>query len=214
MHGTTYLAKFDQEYYMRDQWYGDAHDLVKWGVLLHLAQSYSVKRIVQVAYFRKSKWGQLKIDGQKHHIPDPVINHFRNMRNIVLLPCEPKIEVLDSLFEDRGQYKQAVTDAVARQHPCIVFLDPDTGLEPDGRPGFEHVLDSELEYIWNKMSVGDVLVFYQHQTNRNGQPWIEPKRNQFEKALKLPSGSAKVAVGSEIAGASDVAIYYCRKGAT
>lgn len=211
MHWTPCLAKFDRGYYMRDQWYGDARDLVKWGVLLHLARSYSVKRILQVAYFRPSKWGQLEIDGQKHAIPEPVINHFRNVRNILKLPCELEIEVLDSPFEDRGQYEQVITNEVARQHPCVVFLDPDTGLEPDGRPGFEHVLDSELEYVWNKMVAGDVLAFYQHQTNRNGQPWIEPKRIQFEKVLKLPRGSTKVAVGSEIAGARDVAIYYCRK---
>ena len=63
----------------------------------------------------------------------------------------------------------------------------------------------------NEMVAGDVLAFYQHQTNRNGQPWIEPKRIQFEKAMKLPRGGAKVAVGIEIAGARDVAIYYCRK---
>jgi hypothetical protein len=211
MHGMLCLAKFDRGYYMRDQWYGDARDLVKWGVLFHLAQSYSVKRILQVAYLRPSKWGQLEIDGQKHPIPEPVINHFRNVRNISNLPFKPKVEVLDSPFEDRGQYEQVITNEVARQHPCFVFLDPDTGLEPDGRPGLEHVLDSELEYIWNKMVPGDVLAFYQNKTNRNNQPWIEPKRMQFEKALKLPLGGAKVAKGSEIAGAQDVAIYYCLK---
>jgi len=196
---------------MRDQWYGDARDVVKWGVLVHLAQSYSMKRILQVAYFRPSKWGQLEIDGQKHPIPTPVINHFRNVRNILKLPCEPRVEVIDSPFEDRDQYEQVITVEVARQHPCIVFLDPDTGLEPDGRPGFEHVLDSELEWVWNKMITGDVLAFYQHQTNRNGQPWVEPKRKQFENALKLARGSVKVARGSKIAGAHDVAIYYCQK---
>jgi len=196
---------------MKDQWYGDPRDLVKWGVLLHLAQSYSVKRILQVAYFRPSEWGQIEIDGQKHPIPKPVVNHFRNVRNILKMPCEPRVEVIDSSFKDRGQYEQVIINEVARQHPCIVFLDPDTGLEPDSGPKPEHVLASELEHIWNNMVTGDVLAFYQHQTNRNGQPWIEPKRKQFEKALKLAGGSVKVAVGSEITGARDVAIYYCQK---
>ena len=196
---------------MRDQWYGDPRDLVKWGVLLHLAQSYSVKRILQVAYLRPSKWGQISIDGRKHTIPEPVVNHFRNVCNILEMPCEPRVEVIDSPFQDRDRYRQVIIDEVARQHPCIVFLDPDTGLEPDRRPGLEHVLASEVEHIWNNMVTGDVLAFYQHQTNRNGRPWIEPKRKQFEKALKLARGSVKVAVGSEIAGARDVAIYYCQK---
>lgn len=193
---------------MKSQWYGDNRDIAKWGVLLHLARIYHIKRILQVAYFRPSGWKHIEIDGQKYPIPESVINHFRNIRNIQNLPCQPEIAVLDLLFEDRDQYKQAVVDAiVAGQHPCIVFLDPDIGLEPPrSSPGLEHVLDSELNYIWNRMQNGDVLVFYQHKTNRKRQPWIEEKRKQFEQALRLPCGSAKVAL-SEIA--SDVAFYYC-----
>jgi len=196
---------------MKDQWYGDGRDLVKWGVLFHLAQAYSVKRILQVAYLRSSKWGELEIDGQKYPIPEPIKNHFRNVRNISNLQCEPIVDVLDSPFENRSQYEQLIMGEIDHQHPCIVFLDPDTGLEPDNKPGFEHVLGSELMDVWEKMVVGDVLALYQHQTNRKGQPWIEPKRKQFENALNLPTGRAKVAVGSNIAGAYDVAIYYCRK---
>lgn len=145
-----------------------------------------------------------RLMGQKHPMPEAVVPHFRNTRNISRLPCEPMVKVIDSPFDGRSQYEQVITGEVARQHPCIVFLDPETGLEPNGRPGFEHVLDSELEYAWSKMVAGDVLAKCQHQTNRNGQPWIEPRRRQSEKALKLPRGSAKVAVGSDVAGARDV----------
>jgi len=196
---------------MRDLYYGDDRDLVKWGVLLQLAKSYSANRILQVAYFRQSAWGQLEIDGHMHDIPVSIINHFRNVHNILKLPSEFKIEIIDSPFENRSQYQQVIANEIVRQHPSIVFLDPDIGLEPIGRPGFEHVLNIELEYIWGKMIIGDVLAFYQHQTNRNNQSWIEPKRLQFEKALKLAPGSVKIAVGREIAGARDVAIYYCPK---
>lgn len=124
---------------------------------------------------------------------------------------ELRIEVLDALFEDRDNYKRIVAEAVASLHPCIVFLDPDTGLQPPtSRLKLAHVLDSELKYIWDKLHVGDVIVCYQHRTNRNAQDWIEPKRKQFEKALGLPCGNAKVAHGHEIA--SDVVFYYCYKG--
>jgi hypothetical protein len=68
-----------------------------------------------------------------------------------------------------------------------VFLNPDTGLEPE-KPSFEHVLESEFSVIWRALDTGDVLVFYQHQTNRNGQPWIHPKKLQFESAIGLASG--------------------------
>ena len=198
---------------MKDQWYGDARDLVKWGVLLHLANIYSAKRILQVAYFQPSTWSHIEIDRHEHPIPHSVIEHFRNVLNINNLSSKPRIEVLVSPFEDRDKYKRIITNAIAGQHPCIVFLDPDTGLQPPKSPaGLEHVLDSELKYIWGRMPVGDVLVFYQHRTNRNGQDWIEPKREQFEKALGLPCGSAKVAHGLKIA--RDVAFYYCRKEST
>ena len=61
------------------------------------------------------------------------------------------------------------------------------------------------------MRPGDVLVFYQHKTNRNRQPWIEPKRVQFEHALGLESGEAKLAWGPTIV--CDVAFFYCHKTA-
>lgn len=197
---------------MQDKWYGDKRDLVKWGVLLHLAHSYRAKRILQVAYLQQDLMEyHLEIDGQKQPVPQSVINHFRNIHNVKNLSHEPRIEVLDLRFKDRRQYKQAIVKNVdAGQHPCIVFLDPDTGLEPQGgRAGLEHVLDSELADIWKELSKGDVLVFYQHQTNRRGQPWIEQKRAQFEKALRLPCGSATLARSPDIA--RDVAFYYCRK---
>lgn len=196
---------------MKDKWYGDDRDLVKWGILLHLARSFSAKRILQVAYFRRSTWAKIEIGGQEYPIPSAVIKHFRNLLNIQNLSSAVQIQILDSMLTNRDQYKQdVVAKVVDGQHPCVVFLDPDTGLEPPrSRPGLEHVLDSELAYIWKEMSISDVLVFYQHMTNRNGQPWIEPKRSQFERALKLPHGSTKVARGLGIA--ADIALFYCRK---
>lgn len=74
----------------------------------------------------------------------------------------------------------------------IVFLDPDTGLQPT-KPSWEHVLDSELASIWAAMPAGHVLVFYQHKTSYNGSPWLEPKRAQFESAVGLEPGASKVA---------------------
>jgi hypothetical protein len=36
---------------MKDEWYGDKRDLVKWGVLLHLAATFKATRILQVPYY-------------------------------------------------------------------------------------------------------------------------------------------------------------------
>jgi hypothetical protein len=198
---------------VKDQWYADNRDLVKWGVLLNLARHHAAARILQVAYYRPSKWGLLEIDGEKCPIPDAVLRHFRDVRKIKELSADPRIEVVEAKFADRGQYTEAVLRAIASRpngEACVVFLDPDTGLAPR-RPLLKHALESELTDIWHHMSVGDVLVFYQHQTNRNGEPWIKLKLEQFERALGLPLGMAKVAVGTAIA--RDVALFYCCKDA-
>jgi hypothetical protein len=50
---------------MRDEWYGDKRDLIKWGVLLDLEQRYKAKQILQVLYYRPGEWKPMEIDGDK-----------------------------------------------------------------------------------------------------------------------------------------------------
>ncbi len=195
---------------MKDQWYGDNRDIVKWAVLLHLARQYDVKRIIQVAYFRSTEWKYLIIDGKKKDIPSEVLRHFRNVRNITKMVKEPNIEIIDFIFSDRNIYMEKIIKGVTRHKGTrtIVFLDPDTGLEPN-RPKFEHVLEAELREIWKKMHNEDLLVFYQHQTNKNGQPWIKPKRRQFQASIGAEKGAVKIAKAPDIA--RDVVFFYCQK---
>jgi len=195
---------------MRDEWYGDKRDLVKWGVLVQLAWRYSVKHILQVLYYRPTIWGHLEIEGAKVKLPESVLQQFRRTGAISALQCPARIEVVQEHFRERTKYLQLVLQKIRlrTQVPGIVFLDPDTGLEP-AVAGPKHVLESELISIWQAMKTSDVLVFYQHQTNRNNTPWIEPKRLQFEGALRLEPGSAKVASGVEIA--KDVVFFFCQK---
>jgi len=54
-----------------------------------------------------------------------------------------------------------------------------------------------------------VLVVYQHRTNPKGQPWIGPKKEQFERAVGLPIGTSKLARSTKLA--SDVAFFYAQK---
>lgn len=195
---------------MKDQWYGDKRDLVKWGVVLHIAREYGVARILQVAYLRPSGWASLEINGTSQPIPEVVISHFRRVQNIKGLSARPRIEVLDCHFSGRSAYMAEVSAAV-RGAPCetsLVLLDPDTGLAPKN-PTLEHVLDAEVAQIWHAMRPRDVLVLYQHETNRAGRVWVEPKRQQFEAALGLPSGCAMLAWGPKVA--PDVAFFYCVK---
>jgi len=135
---------------MQDKWYGDNRDLAKWGVLLHLAGEYKAATILQVAYLRKSEWRALNVDGVPVSIPGQVLGHFRRVQNIKRLKAGPEIEVLDTVFKDRKSYTAGVVKRVGQDHPGrqIIFLDPDTGLEPAGRAGLQHVLASDLKAIW------------------------------------------------------------------
>jgi hypothetical protein len=89
-----------------------------------------------------------------------------------------------------------------------VFLDPDTGLEPQN-PSLDHVLGVEARAIWSAMKTGDVFAFYQHQTNRAGQPWIQPKQLQLAQTLGIPQQAIKIAMAPAVA--QDVVFLYAQR---
>jgi hypothetical protein len=195
---------------MRDKWYADNRDLVKWGVLLTLADWHAAKHILQVLYYRPTEWAQLELDGEQVPLPAAVIRHFRSVTAAAAIDASVSIEALTDTCVNREDYHRLVLDRICsrRATPGIVFLDPDTGLE-SRMPSLDHVLDSELGELWTELKAGDVLVFYQHQTNKNGQPWITPKKEQFERAIGLPFGSTKLARSEQIA--RDVVLFYVHK---
>lgn len=96
---------------MRDIWYSDNRDLIKWGVLLRLADIYDAARILQLAFYRPSEFGRLVIDGQEHDIPKEVIAHFRNVRTIGGLGSKVRVTVFDPVYQDRAAHQQAVLAA-------------------------------------------------------------------------------------------------------
>ena len=67
---------------MRNKWYGDNRDLVKWSVLLHLAMQTDAQRILQIAYFRHDDFSELTIDDERFKIPLEVRAHFRVARDV------------------------------------------------------------------------------------------------------------------------------------
>ena len=195
---------------MRDTWYADNRDLVKWSVLFRLAERYGACLILQIAYYRPSKFGSVIIDDKEVTIPQEVLQHFRSIQNVKNIESKIEVFVFDNLIGDRTAYLDEAISFIKshRNGTRIVFLDPDIGLEPS-RPSLGHVLESEALAFWNILEIGDIFVFYQHQTNRNKQPWIETKRVQLAEAIKIRENQLKVAHGMAIA--SDVVFYYSRK---
>jgi hypothetical protein len=197
---------------MRDQWYADKRDIVKWSTLLLIAEEYHSECIFQIAYFRKSDYGKLQIDGREYDIPPEVIHHFRNITKIAELTSQHKIIILDKEFVDRNIYLNEINNYIDTNQNSkrgIVFLDQDTGLEPVGKASHKHVLEHELKSIWGKMPSGWILVLYQHKTNKNSQEWIKPKRKQFAESINIPVNDIKIASGFAIA--NDVVFFFAVK---
>ena len=193
---------------MQDQWYGDKRDLVKWGTLLELARKYQVMQILQVLYHRSNTWNPIEIDGNFVPIPQEVIQHFRDAKSICNLNSSVPVQVLSQTFSDRDEYLQYVISEiqVRKEIKKIVFLDPDTGLEPrGGHPNWKHVLESELETIWDSLSERDALVLYQHQPHI--PDWIDTKKTQFAQVIRVQD--AKRAYAPLIA--PDVVFFFAQK---
>lgn len=209
---------------MRDIWYADKRDLVKWATLYHLAHIFKGNLILQIAFYRKEKqFGKVIIDGQAKEIPKEVISHFRDIRKIRDIKFQIPVEIFDSSFEykkeevkHRHDYLLSAIEWLGshRKEKLIVFLDPDTGLQPKQtkpktKPKPEHVSEEEVKKIWDALKPKDVFVLYQHQTNRNGESWIEPKKIQFANAVGLSENAVKLAYGPEVA--KDVVFFYAQK---
>jgi hypothetical protein len=123
---------------MQHQWYGDRRDLVKWGTLLELARGLGLKHILQVLYFRANEWDPIEVNGKETHISSDVIRHFRNSISVENICRDVSVEVLAEEFCDRQKYLQSAELRICgrKTRPGIIFLDPDTGLEPEsGRFG-------------------------------------------------------------------------------
>lgn len=207
---------------MQDIWYADKRDLVKWATLYHLAHIFKGSLILQIAFYRKEKpFGKVIIDGQAKEIPKEVISHFRDIRKIKDINFP--VEIFDSSFEykkeevkHRHDYLLSAIEWLGshRKEKLIVFLDPDTGLQPKQtkpktKPKPEHVSEEEVKKIWDALKPKDVLVLYQHQTNRRGESWIDDKQIQLATALGLSGDVVKLAYGPKVA--KDVVFFYAQK---
>jgi len=184
---------------MRDRWYSDNRDLIKWAVLIHVARTHALGTIIQVPYWRPEKKRQyFTLRDERVQVPDEVWSFFRNVRNIERLGCECGITV--KIVAEQFSHTERSTYAthVARYlkdsaHPLLLFLDPDTGLEPQ-KPNEKHTTKKELQDAWADLHVGDFLVFYQHA--RREKDWIKSVADQ----IRSVCGGANV----EVARAEDV----------
>ncbi|MFH0979919.1 MAG: DUF6569 family protein [Planctomycetota bacterium] len=108
---------------MRDQWYGDNRDVVKWAVLVHLAETHQLKKILQVAFYRPSDTVPMLTAGRRRAPISPaVINHFRNLEQIGGLAEAFASQAL-KVTEVTAQGSVPELYAVSESETCILILD-------------------------------------------------------------------------------------------
>lgn len=192
---------------MRDIWYSDNRDLAKWGVLVHLARQHSLRSIIHVPYWRpEPERPHFRFRDRAVPVAEDVWAFFRDIRHTERLgrDCGIPVKVLTARFDatNREEYSAMVRQQLGHNaRPLLLFLDPDTGLEP-GRAIVTHVTRSEVHDAWSGLHRGDWLVLYQHA--RRTPDWVASVSSQFS---ELCDGSAVEVARSE-RGGTDV-VFLC-----
>jgi hypothetical protein len=175
---------------MKDKFYGDNRDLVKWGGIVHLCHTNRIKTVIQVAYYRED---EIHFDDKIIPLPKSVVRHFkRDIKDIKCLsiPTNLDIQMLDNKFgkskEARTKYHNEVRKEIRKiNKKKVVFLDPDKGLEPKSGCTDEHVKPNEVQRIWELLGQGDILVFYQCKPRGSKKGWEEDSRRDFFSRCRL-----------------------------
>jgi hypothetical protein len=196
---------------MKDIWYADNRDLVKWAVLLNLAADYDLAAVVQVGFLRPGSQGpRLLCDDKEVPFPTAVWQHFRTPGRVTALTAgrKPEIIVIEDIFDpnNRGLYvsRALATISQLKHNPKAVLLDPDTGIAPSV-PKAEHVTPEEIRAFWSALLPGDWLVVYQHASRV--PHWRDAGRARFANVV----ASAAVTTFRSPDVALDVAFYAAQK---
>jgi len=184
---------------MRDQWYGDDRDLVKWGGLLHLAHRESMSAILYVAMYRADAATEPLLTGRGPvDLPAEVLRHFRDIDDIQRLARATGLEITvhkDPMTHRRAYFARVATRIQSQAGPMLVFLDPDIGLVSEGA-GPEHVASADVSVVFDAMREGDLLVCYQHA--RRQKDWRGRARRAFANAPGIPAFEVE-AIRSDLA---------------
>ncbi len=200
---------------MQTQWYGDKRDLVKWAALVHLCRRHGLGTIIQVPFLpnRNGCGCRLFADGTAVEFPAEVWQHFRDLQQIQFLGQRTgltiKVLVHEFCHERRSQYINETCASLEQMNGCpkVVFLDPDTGIEPQ-QAGPTHVSISEIRQVWQCLRPADWLVLYQHALRRAA--WERTQLAKFSKAC----GSVRGQMYHCRKLAHDVVFFAARKGQT
>ncbi len=194
---------------MRERWFGDDRDLVKWSSLIHAGRQHGVSRILQVAYIRADEKPVVSVADKQTAVDATVWSFFRDLRRVRELGFATgiPIDIISDAFDPRlrTDYESIVVRAIRAQlGTLLLYLDPDTGLQPRRANGC-HVSRDEVQKYWSALRPGDVLALYQHA--RHNKTWIADVRSEL--SALCDDASVQVARSGDIG--TDVALLFVKK---
>jgi hypothetical protein len=113
---------------MKNKWYGDNRDLIKWSILIHIARKHRLKQILQVPYWQpENEYPSFYFQGERLKIIKEVWQFFRNIRHIIRLGSEVGVSINIVLRQFRPQHRDAYISEVKThidraKRPLILFL--------------------------------------------------------------------------------------------
>lgn len=198
---------------MKNIWYSDDRDLIKWSALIHIARTHRIKKILQVPYLQlDNDYPNFYFEEERLEIIKEVWQFFRNIHHIISLGKDVGVSINIVLGQFIPQHRDAYISEVKThieqaKRPLILFLDPDTGLQPQ-RCGPEHVSFNEIKKFWSFLKPSEWLVLYQHA--RRSPQWAEDAAKQLS---SLCNGSS-IKIARSIDVGKDVAFLCAEKSET
>jgi hypothetical protein len=171
---------------MRLRWVGDARDYVKWDCVVEHANG---RYVFYVPMLRSS------VDPAcKHSV---VQDHFDRRKNLdqfqELFPERFAVFIFplkEYSKKNADEYFFSVKSRInelPRAKGLLVFIDPDTGIEPVSGAHEEHLRARDIRSVWESLLQGDKLVIYQHASRAEG--WREKLRRRASEILEIELNS-------------------------
>jgi hypothetical protein len=166
---------------MRKQWFGDSRDYVKWSVIYRESEPD-----LQVLYVAMARPDELK--GDVH----PFVQAFFDIQKDFCLVkglFKERITVISDEYSNRkhSTYFQIVIESLTelqKSGPTVVFLDPDTGIEPKSGPKDQHVRLDDIEMVAQRLHPRSRVIVYQHATQDKRVPWEQHAREKLISILE------------------------------
>lgn len=176
---------------MRNEFYADRKDVIKWSFLLRKA---SGRRILYAAMLRPDV-GKHGNDFEHYSNALPEVVAFFELERSAISPGSPRnlgrirklsptIDLFSKSYEHRlrSAYFEELTMQIDGC-PTLLFLDPDNGIAGKCWRGV-HVCPDSLKTSWGALHRGDELAVYQHQFR--DRQWREKRRRAFAESIGVP----------------------------